>query len=92
MFTLEGKMLAKIYKAAFVESSSLLSMNMDQVWEETLKKFQKYKKIKERELRCLKANACPVKPSSNCLIGRIVKQGRRIAKSCEEIVAKLAAL
>lgn len=85
-------MLAKIYKAAFVESSSLLSMNMDQVWAETLKKIQKYKKMKERQLRSLKASACPVKSSPNCLMGRIMRQGRRFAKSCEEIVAKLAAL
>ena len=85
-------MLAKIYKAAFVESSSLLSMNMDQVWEETLKKFQKYRAMKQRQLRSLKTSASPLKPNSSCLMGRIVKQGRRFAKSCEEIVAKLAAM
>lgn len=83
-------MLAKIYKSGFVEASSLLSMNMDEVWEETLRKFQKHKTARERYLRNLKESMAP--KQSNCLMGRIVKHGRRFAKSCEEIVAKLAAL
>ncbi|KAI6174605.1 GTP-binding protein GEM [Aphelenchoides bicaudatus] len=85
----EGKMLSKIYKCAFVETSSLLSMSMDLVWEETLRKFQKYKLARERQLRNLKNVVRKHSPS--CLMNRIVKQGRRFAKSCEELVARLAA-
>src|SRR4051794_1586250 len=45
--TMEGKMLSKIYKCPFVECSSLLSMNIDQLWRETLKK---HKVARERAL------------------------------------------
>ncbi|CAD5214479.1 unnamed protein product [Bursaphelenchus xylophilus] len=84
---IEGRMLAKIYKSAFVEASSLLSMNMDQVWEETLKKLQKCKMAQERQLQCEEKGK-----GGNRLMGRIFKRGRRFAKSCEEIVARLASL
>ncbi|CAD5209446.1 unnamed protein product [Bursaphelenchus okinawaensis] len=84
---IEGRMLAKIYKSSFVEVSSLLSMNMDQVWEETLKKIQKCKMTQERQLQCEEKEK-----SGNHLMGRIFKRGRRFAKSCEEIVARLASL
>jgi|EndMetStandDraft_8_1072994.scaffolds.fasta_scaffold839088_1 hypothetical protein len=83
-------MLAKIYKSAFVETSSLLAVNMDQLWEETLKKLQKYKTARERQQRNIKR--LTTGKDTGCLMGRIVKQGRRFAKSCEEIVARLAAL
>ncbi|KAI6220964.1 GTP-binding protein GEM [Aphelenchoides fujianensis] len=89
----EGRMLAKIYKAAFVETSALLSMGLDALWEETLRKLQKAKANRDRLFRRQEPlSAGVVKPQQNRLVGRIVKQGRRFAKSCEEIVARLASL
>lgn len=81
-------MLAKIYKCAFVEVSALLSVNMESVWQETLKKLQKYRTARERAEgeRRRRHN------SQNRLIGRIVHHGRRFARSCEAIVARIAQL
>ena len=49
-FQIEGKMLAKIYKCPFVECSATLSMNIDVLWKETLRKLQKHKLARERAL------------------------------------------
>ncbi|KAI6220415.1 hypothetical protein M3Y95_01037700 [Aphelenchoides besseyi] len=74
---LEGKMLAKIYKSSFVETSALLSMNLDELWMETLKKLQK-------------ARNASTEPVNQPFVSRVVRQGRRFAKSCEELVQRLA--
>uniref|UniRef100_A0A915CTQ6 Uncharacterized protein n=1 Tax=Ditylenchus dipsaci TaxID=166011 RepID=A0A915CTQ6_9BILA len=46
--SIEGKMLSKIYKCPFVEISALLSMNIESLWNETLKKLQKHKSAREK--------------------------------------------
>jgi GTPase SAR1 family protein len=76
---IEGKMLSKIYKCSFVEVSALLSMNMESVWSETLKKLQNNKAEKERL----------IEKRRQSIMGRLVRQGRLFAKSCEEIIARL---
>uniref|UniRef100_A0A914DWX5 Uncharacterized protein n=1 Tax=Acrobeloides nanus TaxID=290746 RepID=A0A914DWX5_9BILA len=76
---IEGKMLSKIYKCSFVEVSALLSMNMESVWSETLKKLQNNKAEKERL----------IEKRRRSIMGRLVRQGRLFAKSCEEIIARL---
>ncbi|KAK0395637.1 hypothetical protein QR680_001368 [Steinernema hermaphroditum] len=72
---LEGKMLSKIYKCTFIETSALLTANVDMLWSETLRKMQR-KEI-EKRMR---------------FVGRIVDGGRKFAKSCEELVARIAAI
>ena len=77
----EGKMLAKIYKCGFVEVSVLLTMNMDSIWKEIIRRIQHFvaesEKIYER------------RESRGTLKARIVERGRRFAKSCETLVAKM---
>uniref|UniRef100_A0A1I7YF46 GTP-binding protein GEM n=1 Tax=Steinernema glaseri TaxID=37863 RepID=A0A1I7YF46_9BILA len=72
---LEGKMLSKIYKCAFIEASAQLTVNVDTLWSEILRKMQR--KEVEKRLR---------------FVGKIVDGGRKFAKSCEEIVARIAAI
>ncbi|CAK5034664.1 unnamed protein product [Meloidogyne enterolobii] len=43
--SIEGKMLAKIYKCPFVEMSALLSANVDILWNEVIRKLYKYERI-----------------------------------------------
>jgi hypothetical protein len=40
--SIEGKMLAKIYKCPFVEISALLGANVDTLWREVVRKLFKY--------------------------------------------------
>lgn len=43
-------MLAKIYKCPHMECSALLSVGVDQLWEEALRRVQKQKLARERAL------------------------------------------
>lgn len=81
-------MLAKIYKTAFVEASSLLSINMNHAWKDMLDRFRKFKTARDRRLYNLR-NVIEPNQSPNRLMGRIMQQGRRFAKSCEEMVKKI---
>ncbi|KAE9554444.1 hypothetical protein FO519_002318 [Halicephalobus sp. NKZ332] len=85
--TIEGKMLAKIYKCGFVEISALLGMNMDEVWKEVVKKIQN--KIQEKEKQTEKLHK---KQEGRGKLTRIFERGRQIAKSCEELVARIIEL
>uniref|UniRef100_A0A915A521 GTP-binding protein GEM n=1 Tax=Parascaris univalens TaxID=6257 RepID=A0A915A521_PARUN len=83
--SLEGKMLSKIYKCAYVEMSAALALNVDVLWAELLRKIQKYvskeEKQYEREAR-----------QRGSLMEAIRRSGRRVARSCEELVARLASM
>uniref|UniRef100_A0A0N5C6W9 GTP-binding protein RAD n=1 Tax=Strongyloides papillosus TaxID=174720 RepID=A0A0N5C6W9_STREA len=68
---LEGKTIARIYNSSFIETSSLLGVNIDVLWRKILRNIQKCQGTEES------------------LLSRIINNGRRITKSCEEIVAKL---
>uniref|UniRef100_A0A7E4V5A1 Ras-related and estrogen-regulated growth inhibitor n=1 Tax=Panagrellus redivivus TaxID=6233 RepID=A0A7E4V5A1_PANRE len=85
--TIEGKMLAKIYKSDFVEISALLTMNMEILWKDVVRKLQQYilekEKLAEREER---------RRNRRGTLNRIVERGRKFAKSCEELVARIAAI
>lgn len=84
----EGKMLAKIYKCGFVEISALLGMNMDDVWKEIVKKIQNETLNKEKQMEKIQKK----QEAKGKLTARIVARGRRIAKSCEELVARIIEL
>uniref|UniRef100_A0A914S0V4 Uncharacterized protein n=1 Tax=Parascaris equorum TaxID=6256 RepID=A0A914S0V4_PAREQ len=47
--SLEGKMLSKIYKCAYVEMSAALALNVDVLWAELLRKIQKYVSKEEKQ-------------------------------------------
>lgn len=94
-------MLSKIYKCSFVEISTLLSMNVDGLWRETLKKLQKNKLQCERVLERgfiiadtsnISINDKTRRYSSRRFVNRILQNTRRFAKSCEELVARIVAL
>lgn len=94
-------MLSKIYKCSFVEVSALLSMNVDELWRETLKKIQKNKlhceQAIERNFIIANINNENIndktrRNSSRRFVGRILQNTRRFAKSCEELVARIVAL
>uniref|UniRef100_A0A914VZU7 Uncharacterized protein n=1 Tax=Plectus sambesii TaxID=2011161 RepID=A0A914VZU7_9BILA len=98
----EGKMLAKIYNCKFLETSSLLSMNIDVLLKEMLAKVQAH--LEEDEVKGESATSVadgPAAPTISELTGhqsrsrvidRIRQRGRRLARSCEELFARLAAL
>uniref|UniRef100_A0AC35TYE9 GTP-binding protein RAD n=1 Tax=Rhabditophanes sp. KR3021 TaxID=114890 RepID=A0AC35TYE9_9BILA len=66
---MEGKTLSKIYTCSFIETSALLTVNIDALWKKILLQIQ------QRQTKI-------------SFIDKIVCNGRRITKSCEEIVAK----
>lgn len=78
-------MLSKIYKCAYVEMSAALALNVDVLWAELLRKIQKHvskeEKQYEREAR-----------QRGSLMEAIRRSGRRVARSCEELVARLASM
>ncbi|KAL7076712.1 hypothetical protein ACQ4LE_003984 [Meloidogyne hapla] len=95
--SIEGKMLAKIYKCPFVEMSSLLSANVDILWNEVIRKLYKYEKIvdhlivekQQKEVNEINelTTGLTIRPP---LVGRIFERTRRFAKSCEDwITTKL---
>ncbi|KHN81877.1 GTP-binding protein GEM [Toxocara canis] len=83
--TLEGKMLSKIYKCAYVEISAALALNMDILWGELLRMIQKH--VLKEEKQCARDAR-----RRGALIEAIRRSGRRVARSCEELVARLAAI
>lgn len=84
----EGKLLASIYKAKHVEISALLSIGSEQLWSTIVKQVQLGIKARDRRFGRRSSNG---KRGSGRLT-RLMKHGRRIAKSAEELVMRLAAL
>uniref|UniRef100_A0A914MIC2 Uncharacterized protein n=2 Tax=Meloidogyne incognita group TaxID=654580 RepID=A0A914MIC2_MELIC len=85
--SIEGKMLAKIYKCPFVEMSALLSANVDILWNEVIRKLYKYERIVDNLIVEKQQN------QQKELVGRIVERTRRFAKSCEDwITTKIVAI
>uniref|UniRef100_A0A1I8BIZ7 DHC_N1 domain-containing protein n=1 Tax=Meloidogyne hapla TaxID=6305 RepID=A0A1I8BIZ7_MELHA len=93
-------MLAKIYKCPFVEMSSLLSANVDILWNEVIRKLYKYEKIvdhlivekQQKEVNEINelTTGLTIRPP---LVGRIFERTRRFAKSCEDwITTKIVAI
>lgn len=101
-------MLSKVYKCPFIEVSSLLSMNIETLWLETLCKIQKQKIAREKALEqgfitidddpetVAAAITSLSKQHRNLntsrIVGRIMNRTRIFAKSCEELVARIVAL
>ena len=98
--SIEGKMLAKIYKCPFVEISALLGANVDTLWREVVRKLFKYMQARDRLLQQQQRqdsegsdNSSPRLLGRQPLVGRIVERTRRFAKSCEDwIAARIVAI